>query len=305
MPATPAIPANENLSFQSEGYYRKPTIVKNSVFEDDITSFKDESTPVLHSMAASSLSSLTIDDDDDYDLMSKIIINREKPTVSEEDTDDSSRKDPVGESSVTENASAKPEILPSSHAQEENFNEELAPFEEQLLDECVRTGIAKWTRQNVNEIKPFSWDVGLICRSTRVMLTSTILEEPETDAQVDSSQILADNENQIPNGTSHKVEQNLYEETKKQNSDNYSSGSSEPTESGANFNEESDLYYGNANNTTYEEHLLDQCIRRGISKRTKTNINSISPFSWDVNQICLTTRAMMLRNRDDINFKGH
>lgn len=258
-------------------------------------------------MAASSLSSLTIDDDDDdYDLINKIIINREKQTLSEEDTDDSSRKDPVGESSIPSDSS-KPEIIVSTpQTQEENFikeDEELAPFEEQLLDECVRTGIAKWTKQNINEIKPFSWDVGLICRSTRVMLTNTILEESEADFQLESNQ--NDSENKLSVDSSQKLEQVFHDQTKKQNSKNYSRESSEPNEPETNLNEEKDLFYGNSNYTTYEEHLLDQCIRRGISKKTRKNINSIRPFSWDVNQICLTTKAMMLRNRDDINFKGH
>lgn len=48
--------------FISVAVFSKPHITRNSVFEDDIATFKEESTPIEFS-SATSLSSLTIDDE--------------------------------------------------------------------------------------------------------------------------------------------------------------------------------------------------------------------------------------------------
>jgi len=49
-------------NFISVTVFSKPHITRNSVFEDDIATFKEESTPIEFS-SATSLSSLTIDDE--------------------------------------------------------------------------------------------------------------------------------------------------------------------------------------------------------------------------------------------------
>lgn len=142
----------------------------------------------------------------------------------------------------------------NNNKEEDDKLTNLTSYEEQLLDECIRKGMAKWTRQTMNEISPFSWDVGLTCLATKAQLSNKI--------RIHSVEILSKIKDSTKNDKT--VIDNDNKETE------------------------------NSNYSSYEEQLLDQCIRRGIAKMTKKSINEIRPFSWDTNQICLTTKAMML-----------
>ncbi|XP_008216777.1 adenomatous polyposis coli protein isoform X2 [Nasonia vitripennis] len=301
--------ASDN-ALQNENILRMIPLAKRSVFEDNLTSFKDESTPTkLHSMAASSLSSLTIDDEDEYDIVNKIILNKEKSNVSDETKIESIRENPLGRPDL-DDTSVKPEKTENSvngdDDEEENFDDEkddeltdLTPYEEQLLDECIRRGIAKWTKQNINEIKPFSWDVGFTCLATRAILNSRIRVNSYSD--IDDTDNLT-NHDIIETLTNNNLNFEKNSENKEKESGNYekcSNRDTSPTEREMDLEEASDKFDENSYYITYEEHLLDQCIRRGMAKITKRNVNDIKPFSWDANQICLTTRAMILHERLD------
>ncbi|XP_058793325.1 uncharacterized protein LOC131665461 [Phymastichus coffea] len=292
-----------NSNLLQEINFKKPALSRYSVFEDHLTPFKDESTPTkLHSMAASSLSSLTIDDDDDdEDFMHKIILNKEKDVNHEKFDMTVKRQVPSEESNNLTDSSLKSETTNTpypEHKQNVSEDEEddeltdLTPYEEQLLDQCIRCGIAKWTKQNLNEINPFRWDVGFSCRATKAIMTSKI----RNNLYVDFENNFDNNENIFINQEflCDKLAFNRYEDNTED--DNYQ------IHINKNFNKnktpnpiENKLikypYY-----EAYQEYLLDQCIRKGRAKITKKNINDIRPFSWDINQICLTTRAMGFSN---------
>lgn len=283
-------------------------LAKRSVFEDNLTSFKDESTPTkLHSMAASSLSSLTIDDEDEYDIVNKIILNKEN--VSEHETKiENTRQEPLGKTDL-DDASMKPRKIENSVNvdEEEDLDDEkddeltdLTPYEEQLLDECIRRGIAKWTKQNINEIKPFSWDVGLTCLATRTILNTRIRVNSYSEIDNDIENLMNHNIIETVTNNNLKFEKNAQNEEKElSNYEKYSNRDTSPNELEMDLEEASDQFNENSYYITYEEHLLDQCIRRGMAKITKRRINDIKPFSWDANQICLTTRAIILHGRLD------
>jgi hypothetical protein len=302
--------SNENSFLHQESNYKKPLVTKVSVFEDNVTSFKDESTPTkLHSVAASSLSSLTIDDDDDYELINKLIFNKEKQSITEEVEVENNRQEPIGESHLLVKPSIKSEEIEStSNDMDEDVNGEqddeltdLTSHEEQLLDQCIRRGIAKWTKQNINDIRPFSWDVGLTCRATRAMLISRIRLNSNIDIH---NHIDEKNENYERNTIISNDKSNFNEkyedeiEECRSCNEKSSNEESDPVELISNLKENTDQFDQNSYYITYEEHLLDQCIRKGMAKITKRNVNDIKPFSWDAHQICLTTRAMMLHSHD-------
>ncbi|XP_011501834.1 PREDICTED: adenomatous polyposis coli protein-like [Ceratosolen solmsi marchali] len=303
-----SIISNDSSLLHQENTCKKSLMTKGSVFEDNITSFKDESTPTkLHSVAASSLSSLTIDDDDDYELINKLT-NKEKQSITEEAEIENSIEEPIEESNHLVKPSMEAEKSESeSHEIDEDFIREqddeltdLTSHEEQLLDQCIRRGIAKWTKQSINDIKPFSWDVGLTCRATRAMIISRIRINSDTDIynHIDDKQENYQGNKLTNNKLNLKQKfQNEIEECKNYNG-KYSNEDSDAIESLSNLKETSDQFHKNSYYITYEEHLLDQCIRRGMAKITKRNVNDIKPFSWDAHQICLTTRAMMLHSRD-------
>ncbi|XP_014203467.1 adenomatous polyposis coli homolog [Copidosoma floridanum] len=285
---------------QSENNPRLNPFSKSSVFEDYVTSFKDESTPTkLHSVAASSLSSLTIDDDDDFELVKKSILNNEKQSLNEEvHKVQSDRQEPIGESNNEDGLTVGLEEAESVHLQQENYSREeddqlmnLTHYEEELLDECIRRGIAKLTKQNINEIRPFSWDLGLTCLATKALLASRIrLHSVEILSKIIEEQSSQDNNTILINN--------------KNNSDkSFLKDVSQETHSSLNSDvikqDKSNNQMTNSSYSTYEEQLLDQCIRRGIAKITKKNINDIRPFSWDTNQICLTT--MLHGYNDEVN----
>lgn len=285
-----------------ESNLKKLPVAKRSVFEDNLTSFKDESTPTkLHSVAASSLSSLTIDDDDDYELLNKLVLNKDKQNPTEEAIINNSRQEPIGESVALANFPVGPaKETESISQQDEDFNDEetdelteLTPYEEQLLDQYIRRGIAKWTKQNVNEIKPFSWDTGLTCRATRAMLTSLIRYSTSRDFQNNFVAMQNSYERHGTVNNTTKLERNA----ENGSCESYPNEDSDSSELEDRFNENS--YY-----VTYEEHLLDECIRRGMARLTRRNYDDIRPFSWDADRICLTTRAMMIRSCNE-NIHGN
>lgn len=63
--------------------YSKPPITRNSVFEDEVATFKEESTPVEFS-TATSLSSLTIDDEVKIPNDTKTLCRLEKVSDADE-----------------------------------------------------------------------------------------------------------------------------------------------------------------------------------------------------------------------------
>ncbi|KAJ8688350.1 hypothetical protein QAD02_024145 [Eretmocerus hayati] len=275
----------------------KEKLLKESIFEDHVTSFKDESTPSrLHSIAASSLSSLTIDDDDDLELISK------KGQIECGEITQSTRKDPIGESKfeapqaklIPEFDSGFRSCLEEDGKEEKDELADLTPHEEQLLDQYIRKGIAKWTKRNENEIKPFSWDVGLTCRATLTLLTNKIVlnfaRKNSLERGIGSQNLTA--HNVTSKDTNHRNFMN-------KNSDKICQASSSlKTETVG-----TQKTFGSSNkdpgSINYEEQLLDQCIRKGMAKFTRKSVGDIRPFGWDVNQICLTTKSMMLYDQDD------
>ncbi|XP_014226664.1 adenomatous polyposis coli protein-like [Trichogramma pretiosum] len=300
----------------SETLKRLP-VAKMSIFEDHLTSFKDESTPnKLHSMAASSLSSLTIDDDDDCDVINKIL-GKDKMNLLTTNQIKVDSKELVQEATLSLKQTLNNEFL--NLEQKENVAEEeksevvdLTPFEEQILDQCIRTGIAKWIKQNVTEIKPFSWDLGITCHATQSILTSKLRKALTTElisAKIEEQ--LIHQRNLMNNNTSinndDKINRSKNEQIPYANEEKFSSNlhninrelniQSIPEES--NGNQANDHFI------TYEEYLLDQCIRKGMAKLTKRHVNDFKPFSWDVNRICLTTKAMMIHSYEDSMYSSH
>lgn len=306
---------NSNLASEISSSRKLPSI-KHSVFEDNLTSFKDESTPTkLHSMAASSLSSLTIDDEDDEDLMQKIILNKEKDFSDDKLELTDNRQEPSGESNNLTDSSPKTEPTNTPYPErKENLSEEeeddeltdLTPYEEQLLDQCIRRGIAKWTKQNFDDIDPFSWDLGFSCRATKALLASQMRSNSYTDLQsyIDKiNNIFMNQDFLYGNLIFNKHSEDNIQESKRDESYQTQSNADICTNNEPSDQEENKLIKNSY--VTYEEHLLDQCIRKGRAKLTKKDINDMRPFSWDINQICLTTRAMGFPNRSENIFWGH
>jgi hypothetical protein len=200
----------------SEMYSIQQEISKRSIFEDDLAIFKEESTPVkFQSVTASSLSSLTIDDDEDVD-----------------ERDQGNIKNKVGiiktlKTSTTNEQLNTEEDEKKNLSNNDGMFEENSYFsvdEEKILDEYIRKGIAKVTRQHIDNVSSFN------------------LQTKDT------------------------YESNLSEAEKPCQSDCQSNNSVEL------FDENSDL-------TAEEEKLLDECIRRGIAKVTRQNINDVTSLS--------------------------
>ncbi|XP_011501773.1 PREDICTED: adenomatous polyposis coli protein-like [Ceratosolen solmsi marchali] len=156
------IQSSEMCSFQQE-------ISKRSIFEDDLAIFKEESTPVkFQSVTASSLSSLTIDDDEDVDERDqdeeKILdeyIRKGIAKVTRQHIDNvSSFNLPTNDtydSNISEGERQCQSDCKSNNSLELfDENSDLTAEEEKLLDECIRRGIAKVTRQNINDVTSLS-----------------------------------------------------------------------------------------------------------------------------------------------------
>ena len=183
--------------------------------------FKEESTPIkFQSVAASSLSSLTIDDEDEVD-------DRE-PNESLKKSLSPAQKPPLTSTSDAIKKDQKNEVFESNKI-DKNFepfedNTYFSADEEKILDEYIRRGIAKVSSQNVaNTLK---------------------LNFPGTDPQSSSNQ---KNNSKITDSVEVSTESNV---------------------TIANQDECSDL-------TSEEEKLLNDCIRRGIAKITRQNIESV------------------------------
>lgn len=122
------------------------TPAKLSIFEDDLAVFKEESTPIkFQSVAASSLSSLTIDDEDEADeraeLKNKAGVIKTLKTSDRFNHTDEEEKKTSGETTFEE----------SSY---------FSVDEEQILDEYIRKGIAKVTRQRISDVSSLAYDPG-------------------------------------------------------------------------------------------------------------------------------------------------
>ncbi|KAJ8688381.1 hypothetical protein QAD02_024176 [Eretmocerus hayati] len=190
-------------------------LLTNSIFEDEIAIFKEESTPIeFQSVAASSLSSLTIEDDEcstKHDLAAsrgkaRNMIARGPHSISNAlDFDDAARKNRCQDALM----------------EKVNY---FCVDEEKILDEYVRKGIAKVTKRRADELSSAD---------------SRIQDEHESKGL----------------------------QWKDSTEDACHSGNV------ASFlDENSDL-------TVEEEELLDECIRRGIAKVTRQNLNDVAPVS--------------------------
>ncbi|XP_014226429.1 adenomatous polyposis coli protein-like [Trichogramma pretiosum] len=127
----PKMQTNEPCSSQQE-------ISKHSIFEDDVAVFKEESTPIkLQSVAASSLSSLTIDDDEEGDesgeRKNKISVIKSAKLSEKDDT-------------ITRIQEGNEDLLEGKSDKATYFYAD----EEKILDEYIRKGIAKVTKTNVS-----------------------------------------------------------------------------------------------------------------------------------------------------------
>lgn len=123
-----------------------------SIFEDSVEIFKEESTPInLRSRAASSLSSITIDDEEatviknlDFENYATSQVNKIKyfSTDEEKIISECIKK---GIAKVTHQSFDDTQSIDGSS--------ELTEEEENLIDECIVRGIAKITHQNVCNVK--------------------------------------------------------------------------------------------------------------------------------------------------------
>ncbi|XP_014207415.1 adenomatous polyposis coli homolog [Copidosoma floridanum] len=193
---------------------------KYSVFEDNLAIFKEESTPVkFQSVAASSLSSLTIDDEYDVD----------EPESENKATLYKTPKTSIADMQISGMGDEKKK---SDHGIEEN------PYvlveEEKILDEYIKKGIAKVTKQNINDISSFNLHV-----------------------------------NSAYDSDTEKLEP---------------------------LDESSDL-------TSEEEQLLDECIRRGIAKVTRQNINDVSSLSLDTKILGVSAKQNCEKTSETRNSK--
>ncbi|XP_058790745.1 adenomatous polyposis coli homolog [Phymastichus coffea] len=122
-----------------------PTIqdsLKQSIFEDNLAVFKEESTPIkFQSVTASSLSSLTIDDDDDVE---------EQGHKAETEINVSNSKSLENQKSECINMRMHGKVSDCDGA----FNQStyFSVNEEQILDEYIKKGIAKITGQDINDV---------------------------------------------------------------------------------------------------------------------------------------------------------
>lgn len=188
-------------------------ISKNSIFEDDLALFKEESTPIkFQSVAASSLSSLTIDDDDDVDECGEI---KSKAGVIKSSKIPSNENDQLNSGLDVD----KEKLMKST--EESEGRSYFSTDEEKILDEYIRKGIAKVTRQHINNVPSLNLQASEYNPSTS---NQEQLDKTACDDHIDS------------------------------------------------FDESSEL-------TAEEEKLLDECIRRGIAKVTRQNINDITSLS--------------------------
>ncbi|XP_003423903.1 adenomatous polyposis coli protein [Nasonia vitripennis] len=200
-----------------ETFSAQPETSKRSIFEDDLAVFKEESTPIrFQSVAASSLSSLTIDDDDEADEQDRGEMKNKAGIIKSSKVSTTNNQF----ESVDETERRKPDNNVESLEENSYFSVD----EEKILEEYIRKGIAKVTRQDINDVSSF----------------------------------------------------NLQDANAYDSSENKTHSSLEL------FDEASEL-------TAEEEKLLDECIRRGIAKVTRQNIDDVTSLSLRSNISGLST----------------
>lgn len=130
-------PREKSQSSESSSMMQDPS--KQSIFEDNLAVFKEESTPIrFQSVAASSLSSLTIDDEDDIDEQENEIKDFNSKSLLE------NQKSDCTNTNIHRKLSDCDRTLDQSAYYSVN--------EEQILDEYIKKGIAKVTRQDINDV---------------------------------------------------------------------------------------------------------------------------------------------------------
>ncbi|XP_011493891.1 PREDICTED: uncharacterized protein LOC105359109, partial [Ceratosolen solmsi marchali] len=314
----------DNILFPYDIDFKKPHFSRYSVFEDDIAAFKDESSPNLLSTAASSLSSLTIDDDDyNYNIKpikaglvksKPNIINltqMEKVTVQKQ-----WRKDPIGSVIVDSNQTNQKGINNfSTHSfnKYENTNEKLHTCSFENSCECqmvhkkkIITSECNMKRSNFNIItNRYPKNVQIIHNeeddSTEGTDFKTELHIEHTRTNVKN--ICQDNEIFVNYGEAELDVCNKYFNSNGSKGYDVRECSHENRLLYEPYRYNSKLNYATDETKefiAYEEQLLDHCIRRGMAKVTKRNICDIKPFCWDINQICLTTKAMLKTHDENI-----
>lgn len=197
--------------------------LKQSIFDDSLSVFKEESTPVkFHSIVTSSLSSLVIDDEDDINYFEK-----------------SKNKDALIETSKKFFSSQISDLKDKIKlADGVTKNMYFLVDEEEILDEYIRKGIAKITKQHLNSVSLLN-----------------LQSNNSFDSDLDKYSDLNNQNNSI-------------------------------------VDESSDL-------SAEEEQLLDECIRKGIAKVTRQNLNEVTSLSLSTKFVRLNTS----QNYEETNLK--
>ena len=328
-----------DIPFQYDIAFKKPHFFKHSVFEDDIAAFKDESSPNFLSTAASSLSSLTIDDEDYGDntlpnkagLLKKKLLSTEKSQSEKISVSECCHQDPIGtcefqqayrrivskelSNNNQQNSPSKKlddrssiviqssQTLYISHENQSKEQQKRLDWVEHNMNETQKINgnpiihnskniqnIDSQTNDNANEFN-FKRDL-LVQKIQRDKIQNLhyngkFIQETRIESDI------IDKYTHKHNGYEkfHKEERDFAKQNKV--SQGFCKTYNDSTNSSHSTEENNDL-------NAYEEQLLDQCIRTGMAKVTKRNITDIKPFCWDLNQICLTTRAMFKNHSEDI-----
>lgn len=303
----------DEISFQYDSAFKKPHFMKHSVFEDDIAVFKDESSPIVLSTAASSLSSLTIDDDEYGEnispnkagLMKKKcnpinVLHMQKSHVQENWSQNSVGNTHMSSQNVSDIQAAQlynnQHRFPVHPAENQIVNEHLnksthsLSYDEQTCWESQK--YMRYPEQFPNDIKKSNLNLSSnqyykdkqrshtgaeVCREQSLFRTNSALRSQQmTDLNNCNKQ-----DNRLMG-----EEEEFFEDQK----------GPDPRRPIKEVNHQVDEVDLNA----YEEELLDQCIRKGMAKVTKRNMSDIKPFCWDLNRICLTTRAMLKPHDEEL-----
>jgi hypothetical protein len=296
--------------------FKKPHFLRYSIFEDDIAAFKDESSPNLQSTGASSLSSLTIDDDDYSDSLkpNKAGLVKMKsnmmnlPQMQEIVVQEQWREDPIGRV-VIKNEQLNNVIdkfvtntLENNETRDEKLkNHSFVHACDCQIDHKKKIILAGYNtkKSNMNNVSnQFLKDMQSIRSeaegSSKEMSTRTELFTRDKYSYQENERFRNYNRTEL-NVINKHSKSNICERYNDQEVLKESRLSCESHKHNNEiFHSTDDISELNA----YEEQLLDQCIRRGMAKVTKRDIRDIKPFCWDLNQICLTTRAM-LKSHDE------
>ncbi|XP_031778922.1 uncharacterized protein LOC116416124 [Nasonia vitripennis] len=294
----------DEISFEYDSAFKKPHFMKHSVFEDDIAVFKDESSPMVLSTAASSLSSLTIDDDECGENISPNKAGLMKKNCNPINVlhVQKSRLQESWHQKLVENANMSSQNSSSNQATQLYNNQQRLPVysdknqivNEQLIKssntESYDEQQSYWKSQKYTRYpEQFSNDIN----NSNLNLSSN---EYYKDKQ--RSRIVDENCRERTSFTTNAISQSQ-QMTHLNNCNKQDDGLTDDEEY---FEDQKDPrqllkeVFHNTDDTelnSYEEELLDQCIRKGIAKVTRRDINELKPFCWDLDRICLTTRAML------------